>query len=87
MATKSVAFCWRSGLIGFGYSCPEGALPIARDYDKRLRGVVEVLATLGYDNETLRVGGVATADDDGEALLAVQDFQARVNKRLEALRA
>ena len=87
MATKSVAFCWRSGLIGFGNSCPEGALPIARDYDKRLRGVIDVLATHAYDGETLKVGGVATADDDGEALLAVQEFQAQVNKRLEALRA
>lgn len=77
------AYAWRSGLIQFGRRCPSGALLIAEGPAKFLRPIVEVNATLSYDNKTLRVGNVASADSDEEAYQALQQFRDRVRAQLQ----
>lgn len=81
-------YAWRSGLIEFGRRCPAGALLIAEGPARFLRPLVEVNATLAYDNKTLRVGNVASADSEEEALQALNEFRIRIcaqlKKRLQA---
>lgn len=44
-----IAYAWASGLIEFGQTLPEGALPIASArHHKRLREVINVYARHGY---------------------------------------
>lgn len=85
---QTKAFCWRSGLIQFGRRVPDGALLIAAGPRKIVRDIVEVNATLGYDNKTLRAGNVASANDDEAAYQALVEFrdriEAQVQKRLQA---
>lgn len=75
-----IAYCWRNGVIGFGSTLPEGALPLGRGPRKALAEIVSVLATHAYDGVTLKVGGVATADSDEEALGYVAWFRDEVAK-------
>ena len=82
MASKMIAYCWRNGKIEFGNQLPEGALPIARDFSKRLRDAVEVLAVPGYDGETLIVPGLPTASTGNEALQKLETFRERVKAHL-----
>lgn len=83
MATKTTAYAYRSGHIGFGNFCPDGALPIARDWSKLLREIIEALAVHCYDGETLKVGGLATTDNDDEALGIFEEFKAQVQACLD----
>ncbi|WP_028586693.1 hypothetical protein [Desulfocurvus vexinensis] len=82
MANKVVVYCWRNGKIDFGNQLPKGALPIARDFSKRLRDAVEVLAVHGYDGETLIVPGLPTASSGDEALQALTTFREMVRAQL-----
>mgnify|MGYP001491002731 CR=1 FL=1 len=77
------AYAWRSGLIQFGRRRPYGALLIARGPAKLVRAIVEVNATLGYDNKTLLVGNVASAESDDEAYKALCEFKGRVKTQLQ----
>ncbi len=80
--TETTAYCWRSGLIGFGETAPEGTLPIATGPEKKLRAIVDVLATHCWDNRSLKVGGIATALDNNEAFKALDWFTKEVKQRL-----
>ncbi|MBX9944918.1 MAG: host nuclease inhibitor protein [Reyranella sp.] len=68
------AWCWASGVIGFGRSVPEGALPIMKGPSKKLRAFVEVRARHAYDGVTLLVPGVPEAPDQGAALDALHQW-------------
>lgn len=83
MPQKLTAYAFRSGEIGISNHVPDGALPIARDYSKRLREAVEVMAVHGYDGETLRVPGLSTTKDDDEALDKFMDFNRDVQRILD----
>ena len=48
-----VAYCWRSGLIEFGQSCPKGALPLAEGEKEEIESAVSALATHSYNDEYL----------------------------------
>lgn len=71
------AFCWATGLIEFGRTTPDGALPIAKGPAKKLRDFIEPAARHGYrtqlvagrptkipGTDTLLVPGVPEAPDD-----------------------
>lgn len=69
------AYCDASGLIAFGPSVPEWALPIARGPLNTLRERVEVVARHAYDGHSLLVPGVPEAEDQMQAVEALIAFR------------
>lgn len=67
MARKLCAFAWRSGLIEFGPTIPDGALAIARGWESRIRDKVGSCARHGWTPGVLLVPGVPEADSDEAA--------------------
>lgn len=78
------AYCYASGLIGFGKTIPKGGLVIARGPEKELRQYIEPLARHGYrtklvngrptkipGSDALLVPGVPEADNQHVALTAL----------------
>lgn len=78
------AYCYASGLIKFGRTVPDGALPIASGPPKTLRDFVEVKARHGYKTRSVKgrptkipgtdcllVPGIPEAPDQGKALDAL----------------
>jgi hypothetical protein len=78
------AYCYASGLIGFGTKIPKGALVIARGPEQPLREFIEVNARHGYrtklvngrpskirGSDTLLVPGLPEAENQHAALDAL----------------
>ena len=61
------AYCYATGLIGFGRRVPNGALVIARGPEKELREFIEVHARHGY--RTRPVNGRPTKIKGSDTLL------------------
>ncbi|EJY9246301.1 host nuclease inhibitor protein [Salmonella enterica] len=74
------AYCWASGLIEFGHTLPEGALPIITGNEKDVREYVEVLARLDY-NGNLLVPGIPEAPTQHEACDALVRFCRVIRER------
>jgi hypothetical protein len=72
-----VAYCWASGLIEIGDTCPAGALPLAEGDAQALQAAVSGLATLAYDNKSLLIPGLALAQGDAK-LDRVMEFSGRL---------
>ena len=80
---KTIAFCNRSGVIGFtSASLPFGALPIGSGDDAEIRALVSARCRLAYDNSALLVPGVPEAEDDDAALTALLEFAADIRADL-----
>lgn len=77
------AYCYRSGEIGFGFTIPDGALPLGMGRAKNLREIVEVNSRIAYDGKTLLVPGIPEADTDDVALAAWRYFRDLVGMRLD----
>lgn len=88
------AFCWASGLIEFGRTMPDGALPIARGPAKVLRDFIETRARHGYSTrpvkgrptkipgtDTLLVPGVPEAPDQFAAVDALIAWRGWLSKK------
>lgn len=56
MKSIITAYCWASGLIEFGNTLPEGALPIVTGNEKQVHDVVTVLARHAYNGDLLVPG-------------------------------
>lgn len=72
-----LAYCYASGLIGFGFRCPEGALVIAQGPERTLRRVIEATSRHGYEKGVLLVPGVPEAPNQtkaGDALMRYLDW-------------
>lgn len=82
MKPTITAYCWASGLIEFGNTLPEGALPIVTGNEKRVRDVVEVLARHAYNGDLL-VPGIPEAADQNEAREALERFSRVIQERLK----
>lgn len=80
MKPATVAYCWASGLIEFGYFVPEGALPIITGKEKDVRDEVGVLARHAYNGDLL-VPGIPEAADQNEARKALERFSRKVQER------
>jgi len=72
-------FAWANGVIGFGESVPEGALPIVAAARGTIIPKVKARARLAYDNRTLLVPGIPEATTDSARLDALMRFRALVN--------
>ncbi|HGJ4212511.1 TPA: host nuclease inhibitor protein [Salmonella enterica subsp. enterica serovar Poona] len=82
MKPTITAYCWASGLIEFGNTLPEGALPIITGKEKDVRDEVEVLARLAYNGDLL-VPGIPEAADQNEAREALERFSRVIQERLK----
>lgn len=70
MKPTITAYCWASGLIEFGNTLPEGALPIVTGNEKQVHDEVTVMARHAYNGDLL-VPGIPEAvcmDEYREAL-------------------
>lgn len=87
-------YCYASGLIAFGRTLPEGALPIASGPPKALRAFIEAHARHGYrtriangrptkipDSDMLLVPGAPEAPDQAAALDALQAWCRRIGQK------
>lgn len=62
------AFCFATGVIGFGADVPANAIEIAQSYSERhLKNFIEVKARHAYDGKTLLVPGVPEAENEKAA--------------------
>ncbi|WPM85231.1 host nuclease inhibitor protein [Apirhabdus apintestini] len=77
---KIVAYAWASGLIEFGKSCPDGALPVLVGDSKTVRSAVSVLARHSRTNDDLLVPGVPEAADPDTAVQALSTFAKRLRE-------
>ncbi|EEP6115422.1 host nuclease inhibitor protein [Salmonella enterica] len=82
MKSTITAYCWASGLIEFGNTLPEGALPIVTGSEKRVRDVVEVLARHAYNGDLL-VPGIPEAASQDEGREAPVRFSRVVHERVK----
>ncbi|PQH22682.1 host nuclease inhibitor protein [Raoultella ornithinolytica] len=80
METKITAYAWASGLIEFGETFPDGALPIITGEEKRVREIIEVRARHSRKNEQMLVPGVPEADNQHDACDALIRFTESVTK-------
>ncbi|MGA5655236.1 host nuclease inhibitor protein [Rahnella contaminans] len=77
-------YAWASGLIGFGYRIPAGALPVASTHDeKTLRDLVEVRARHSRRSNDLFVPGVPEAEGPDAAVDALTRFSLIINNELK----
>ncbi|EAS0134800.1 host nuclease inhibitor protein [Salmonella enterica] len=82
--TQLIAFAWASGLIGFGYKLPFGALPIAVSSNEQdLRETVEVLARHSRTTDDWLVPGIPEAPNQDEGRQALERFARLVNAGLK----
>ncbi|ENM5400920.1 host nuclease inhibitor protein [Salmonella enterica] len=80
MKPTITAYCWASGLIEFGHTLPEGALPIVTGSEKRVREEVGVLARHAYNGDLL-VPGIPEAASQNEACEALVRFSRVIHER------
>ncbi|HGW8460470.1 TPA: host nuclease inhibitor protein [Klebsiella pneumoniae] len=80
METKITAYAWASGLIEFGRTLPDGALPIITGEEKRVREIIEVRARHSRTNEQMLVPGVPEANNQHDACDALIHFTEIVTK-------
>ena len=78
------AWCWASGVIGFGEVAPKGSAVFARGPDRALRAIVDVVARHAYppNQGQLLVPGVPEAKTQKagmDALLAFEEWCAKSN--------
>lgn len=62
-----IAYCYATGRIEFGRTCPDGAIEMARGPAEALRKLISATARLAYDNVTLLVPGVPEAPNETAA--------------------
>lgn len=82
MKSTITAYCWASGLIEFGHTLPEGALPIVTGNEKQVRDVVTVLARHAYNGDLL-VPGIPEAENMDEYREALVRFSRVVCERVK----
>ncbi|EBI2125149.1 host nuclease inhibitor protein [Salmonella enterica] len=82
MKSTITAYCWASGLIEFGNTLSEGALPIVTGSEKRVRDVVTVLARHAYNGDLL-VPGIPEAASQDEAREALVRFSRAIHERVK----
>ncbi|MFP7605200.1 host nuclease inhibitor protein [Serratia quinivorans] len=71
---KLIAYAWASGLIEFGKTIPEGALPILVGQETEVKETIGILARHSYTNSQLLVPGVPEAYDQHSAMDALIYF-------------
>lgn len=84
MKPTITAYCRASGLIEFGHTLPEGALPIVTGSEKKVRDVVEVLARHAYNGDLL-VPGIPEAESMDEYREALVRFSRVIHERFRHL--
>jgi hypothetical protein len=87
MADNKVwAFFYRDGVIGSGEAVPGGGLPLAEVTREELEEICSAKCTLCWDNVTWKIPGLATVDNEDDALEIAQDFKDAFDEALADLR-
>lgn len=71
---KTFAYAWASGLIQFGKSVPEGALPIISGQEDDVKNILIAISRHSRTNDDLLVPGVPEAANQHLALDAFMKF-------------
>lgn len=79
----AVAYCWRDGSIGVDRRLPKNAIRLAEAHGVRLKNAVSICARHSRDGLSLLVPGIPEAENDAQALDAVQRFRDQLARRLE----
>lgn len=69
-----VAYCWQTGVIGFGPRVPKGAILIMGGSGQKFKAEITVMARHAYDGITLLVPGIPEADGEEAKLDALDKF-------------
>ncbi|EIJ6701590.1 host nuclease inhibitor protein [Serratia marcescens] len=80
-----IAYAWASGLIEFGDTTPDGALPILVGQEEKVKDVIVVLARHSRINNQLLVPGVPEANDQHSAMDALIYFSNIAKRQYAAL--
>ncbi|EKN3979055.1 host nuclease inhibitor protein [Yersinia enterocolitica] len=80
-----IAYAWASGLIEFGKTLPNGALPVIKGLENEVRESIEVNARHSRINEQLLVPGVPEANNQSEGYDALIYFTERVFKTYSSI--
>lgn len=79
------AYCFADGVIHFGPTIPDGALPVADGVESDLRRAIQGSARLAYDNRTWLVPGVPEAAHQFDGVDALVAYRRRVAERLDQM--
>ncbi|USQ50103.1 host nuclease inhibitor protein [Serratia marcescens] len=71
---KTFAYAWASGLIQFGKTVPEGALPIISGQEDDVKNILIAISRHSRTNDDLLVPGVSEAANQHLALDAFIKF-------------
>ncbi|AYL56276.1 TPA: host nuclease inhibitor protein [Citrobacter freundii] len=71
---KITAYAWASGLIEFGQTLPDGALPIITGEENRIRDLIDIHARHSRAGSGLLVPGVPEASNQHEGCNALMRF-------------
>lgn len=71
---KIIAYAWASGLIEFGKTLPDGALPVLVGNERMVKEAVDIQARHSRTTDELFVPGVPEAADQDEAMKALVRF-------------
>ena len=71
---KITAYAWASGLIEFGQTLPNGALPIITGEENRIRDLIDINARHSRSGNELLVPGVPEASNQHEGCKALMRF-------------
>ena len=71
---KITACAWASGLIEFGRTLPDGALPIITGEENRIRDLIDIHARHSRAGSELLVPGVPEASNQHEGCNALMRF-------------
>lgn len=71
---KITAYAWASGLIEFGQTLPNGALPIITGEENRIRDLIDINARHSRSGNELLVPGVPEASNQHEGCNALMRF-------------
>ncbi|ATA26609.1 host nuclease inhibitor protein [Brenneria goodwinii] len=82
---KLIAYAWASGLIEFGKTLPDGALPVIRGQDSAVREAIDVIARHSRVNDDLLVPGIPESDSQHEACDALIRFTSRVKETYDRI--
>ena len=77
---KVTAYAWASGLIEFGQTLPNGALPIITGEENRIRDLIDIHARQSRAGSELHVPGDTEASNQQEGCKVLMRFTDHITR-------